>query len=224
MNESNFSTRREQMVRQQIEARGIEDERVLDAMLAVPRHLFVLPENQRHAYSDRPLSIGEDQTISQPYIVALMTQYLRLAGDERVLEVGAGSGYQAAVLSMLAKEVHTVERIPSLARRAAHILDELGYANVTVHLGDGSLGWPADAPYDAIIVAAAAPEAPQPLLDQLADGGRLVLPVGEQYTQYLQLWKRSGSQLDHDLMMPVSFVPLRGELGWTAGSDDEDDA
>jgi protein-L-isoaspartate(D-aspartate) O-methyltransferase len=214
MEEEYFTSHRRRMVIDQLEGRDICDPLVLDAMLSVPRHLFVPQEHARYAYSDEPLSIGEGQTISQPYIVALMSQYLHLTGSERVLEVGTGSGYQAAVLSLLAKEVHSVERIPSLARRAAHVLDELGYANVTVHINDGSLGWTETAPYDAIIVTAAAPEVPQPLLDQLADGGRLVLPVGARYTQYLELWERQGSKLISDMMVPVAFVPLRGEFGW----------
>jgi protein-L-isoaspartate(D-aspartate) O-methyltransferase len=186
-------------------------------MRTVPRQLFIPPEHRRYAYADGPLPIGEGQTISQPYIVAYMTQLLNLYGNERILEVGTGSGYQAAVLSLLAEEVHTIERHAPLAEHAAQILERLGFHNVFVHVGDGSLGWPPGAPYQAIIVTAAAPEAPPPLLDQLDNGGRLVTPVGEPGSQFLELWQRRGPRLEREEITPVAFVPLRGLFGWKTG-------
>lgn len=212
--ESSYTAKRMVMVKKQLMNRDIRDERVLNAMSSVPRHLFVPPEHRAFAYADGPLPIGNNQTISQPYIVALMTQLLQLQGDEKVLEVGAGSGYQAAVLSFLAQQVHTIERHPELARQAAQVLHELGYDNVTVHIGDGSLGLIDLAPFDAIIVTAAAPQVPQALLDQLALNGRLVIPVGSAGAQYLELWRRKEGQLDHEAILPVAFVPLIGEHGW----------
>ncbi len=206
---------RKRMVVEQIAARGIRDSRLLAVMEEIPRHRFLPPEERAWAYSDGPLPIGHGQTISQPYIVALMTELLALQGHERVLEVGTGSGYQAAILGKLATEVHTVEIIPELARKARRLLKQLGLTNVHVHVGDGSLGWPPAAPYDGILVAAAAPEVPQPLFDQLADGGRLVIPVGGRGFQELQLWKRKGDAFRQERNISVSFVPLRGEYGWT---------
>ncbi len=205
---------RKQMVLEQIAARGIRDARVLAAMETVPRHLFLPPEEQAYAYSDGPLPIGHGQTISQPYIVALMTELLALQGQERVLEVGTGSGYQAAILGKLAAEVHTVEIIPELAQGAQEILKNLGLTNVWVHIGDGSLGWSPAAPYHGILVAAAAPDVPQPLLEQLADGGRLVIPIGGRGFQELQLWQRHGKRYRQERNISVAFVPLRGEHGW----------
>lgn len=202
------------MVEEQIAERGIHDIQLLEVMRTVPRHLFIPLEFRHMAYADGPLPIGSGQTISQPYIVALMTQTLRLMGDERVLEVGTGSGYQAAVLAHLVAEVHTIERHAGLARSAADILDELGLTNVTVHVGDGSLGIPEFAPYQAIIATAAAPRVPNALLDQLDDGGRMVIPVGGQLGQYLELWQRDGSRFNQEPLVPVAFVPLRGEQGW----------
>jgi len=187
-----YAAERARMVEEQIRARHIEDPLVLAAMLAVPRHRFVPPELRVRAYEDRPLPIGAGQTISQPYIVALMTALLHLSGGEVVLEVGTGSGYQAAVLARLCSVVHTVEQYPELARRAQQILSELSVTNVRVHTGDGSLGWPAAAPYQGILVTAAAPEVPPALLDQLDDGGRLVIPVGARGDQKLQVWRRIG--------------------------------
>jgi len=211
-----YPTLRERMVRDQILRRGIIDKRVLAAMQEVPRHLFV-PENmQKMAYEDCPLLIGDGQTISQPYIVALMTELLCLKGDEKVLEIGTGSGYQAAVLGALAGEVHSVERLEGLANAARRILKKLSITNVHVHLGDGSLGWRADAPYNGILVTAAAHKVPQPVLNQLADEGRLVIPVGGRMSQDLQLWQRKGGdQFIQKNVLPVAFVPLRGELGWS---------
>lgn len=202
------------MVSQQIERRGVHDERLLQAMRMVPRHLFVPGDKQELAYEDFPVRIGQGQTISQPYIVALMTEMLALEGGETVLEVGTGSGYQAAVLSHLADRVHTVERHADLAETARLVLDSLGIANVFIHVGDGSKGWPETAPYDGIVVTAAAPKPPQPLLDQLADGGRLVIPVGDRFMQDLQIWTREGDAFQKQRGINVAFVPLRGEYGW----------
>lgn len=202
------------MVREQIWQRGIHSERVLGAMRSVPRHCFVPLQYQEEAYEDYPLPIGYGQTISQPYIVALMTDLLKLRGDEKVLEIGTGSGYQAAVLAQLAGEVHSVETIPGLLTRAAENLAHAGVAGVHLHGGDGSLGWPADAPYQAIVVTAAAPCPPQPLLDQLADPGRLVIPVGGLGGQDLQVWRRRKGKYSFESVTLVAFVPLRGQHGW----------
>ena len=209
-----YKAQRYQMVAAQIQRRGIRDDRILEAFEQVPRHLFV-PERMRHmAYEDMPLPIGRDQTISQPYIVALMTSLLELKGDERVLEVGTGSGYQAAILGRLAAEVHTVELLPYLAEQAGQLLRELDYANVHVHVGDGTLGWLSAGPYPAIIGTAAAPRVPQPLLDQLEEGGRLVLPVADEYQQLLKVITRRGSEFDERVVTSVAFVPMRGKYGW----------
>jgi protein-L-isoaspartate(D-aspartate) O-methyltransferase len=212
--EQEYTHQRLKMVAEQLHQRDIRDPRVLEAMARVPRHLFVPPEHRGHAYADGPLPIGDSQTISQPYIVALMTQMLALTGDEKVLEVGTGSGYQAAVLAYLGREVHTIERFPDLAEQAIRVFDALNLKNVYVHIGDGSLGWPGNAPYGAVIVTAAAPNAPQPLLDQLESGGRLVIPVGGVAGQYLELWERHGPDFTHEAVVPVAFVPLRGQYGW----------
>lgn len=213
-NEEGFSRQREKMVEEQLQGRGIRDPRVLDAMRTVPRHRFVSPQEQKHSYEDHPLPIQAGQTISQPYIVAYMLQALALKGEEKVLEIGTGSGYQAALLGRLAKEVHSVERHEILAKDAAKVLGDLVIANVKVHHGDGTKGWPKEAPYEAIIVAASAPIVPQPLLQQLTDSGRLILPVGVAWGQILQLWRRKGEEFDYDELVPVAFVPLIGEHGW----------
>jgi protein-L-isoaspartate(D-aspartate) O-methyltransferase len=205
-----FKAMRERMVETQIKARGVKDTRVLSAMLKVERHRFVSKEYQNSAYSDQPLPIGEGQTISQPYIVALMTELLELKGGEKVLEVGTGSGYQAAVLAELAKEVYTIEIIETLASSAKKVLLELAYQNISVKAGDGYLGWPEAAPFDAIIVTCAPDHIPNPLLEQLKEGGRMVLPVGT-YSQELQkLIKRSG-KIETTHVTPVIFVPMTGE-------------
>ena len=209
-----YEDERHRMVEVQIHRRGVRAERVLEAFEQVPRHLFVPVRWRTMAYEDMPLPIGREQTISQPYIVALMTSLLDLQGDERVLELGTGSGYQAAILSRLAAEVETVEIIPELAEAAARLLSELGYDNVRVHVGDGTLGWPPAAPYRAIIGSAAAPRLPPPVLVQLEDGGRFVLPVAEQYRQLLKLVTRRGDDFDERVITRVSFVPMRGEHGW----------
>jgi len=214
MNADEFRIARKRMVKEQIAARGVLDPPLLVVMESVPRHLFVPADDLAWAYADGPLPIGHGQTISQPYIVALMTELLQVESTDRVLEIGTGSGYQAAVLGQMAAEVHTVEVIPELAAQASRTLPDLGYTNVHVHTGDGSLGWPQAAPYDGILVAAAAPSAPQPLLDQLADGGRLVIPVGSRGFQQLEVWKRTGQEFERRVNLGVAFVPLRGEHGW----------
>jgi protein-L-isoaspartate(D-aspartate) O-methyltransferase len=198
------------MVAGQIEVRGIVDNRVLAAMRQVERHLFVPEPLRRQAYSDGPLPIGEGQTISQPYIVAIMTELLDLQGQEKVLEIGTGSGYQAAILGELCKEVYTIEIVEPLGRRASKLLDSMGYENISVRIGDGYAGWPEKAPFDAIMLTAAPPKIPQPLLDQLAEGGRLVAPVGEDY-QTLQLVTKSKGVLKYEDVLPVRFVPMTGE-------------
>jgi protein-L-isoaspartate(D-aspartate) O-methyltransferase len=214
MTEDDFAVERRRMVTDHIAARGVKDARILEVMGSVLRHLFIPAGDLAWAYADGPLPIGQGQTISQPYIVALMTECLQLTGTECVLEVGTGSGYQAAVLAHLAAEVHTVEVIPELAVRAAQTLANLGYSNVFVHSSDGTLGWPAAAPYAGILVAAAGPAAPPPLLDQLGEGGRMVVPVGSRGSQHLEIWNRSGGKLEVEASLQVAFVPLRGEYGW----------
>jgi protein-L-isoaspartate(D-aspartate) O-methyltransferase len=196
---------------------GIADPRVLAAMARVPRHRFVPEPQRRFAYADGPLPIGDGQTISQPYMVAAMTEALRLGGAERVLEVGTGSGYQCAVLAELAREVVTVERISELSERAGAVLADLGYTNVVRVVGDGTLGAPEHSPYDAIVVTAGAPAAPEPLLAQLADGGRLVVPEGGRGIQTLVRYTRRGRNIHTEALMQCMFVPLIGRHGWSAG-------
>jgi protein-L-isoaspartate(D-aspartate) O-methyltransferase len=217
MNEENaFAEARRRMVSEQLGSRDIRSPRVLEAMLQVPRHRFV-PEDERDlAYADTPLPIGHRQTISQPYIVALMTQLLDLQGDERVLEIGTGSGYQAAILAVLAGQVYTIERIPELCQQARSVLADLGLGNVTIVEGDGTRGLPEHAPFQAIIVTAAAPGVPEPLKGQLAEGGQLVLPVGGRGGQMLERWRRSGGRFDREQIAPVAFVPLIGQHGWSS--------
>lgn len=206
----------EQMARllQELRHEGINDPGVLAAVEKVPRELFVPPECRSHALRNIPLPIGCGQTISQPYVVALMTQALSLTGSERVLEVGTGSGYQCAILAELCQMVVSIERFEPLASSARTLLERLGYSNVQVVVGDGSLGYPDLAPYDAIMVTAASPRAPQPLIDQLADEGRLVLPVGSHYSQQLMLYFKRGDKLLSHRLGSVRFVPLVGEAGW----------
>jgi protein-L-isoaspartate(D-aspartate) O-methyltransferase len=209
-----FEEARREMVAGQIRARGIDSHRVLEAMQAVPRHLFIAAEQVPFAYTDEPLPIGGGQTISQPFMVAAMTDALSLEPEDRVLEIGAGSGYQSAVLSLLAREVIAVETQPSLAASARERLARLGYNNVRVEIGDGSLGWPAAAPYNAIIVTAAAPAVPPPLTEQLADGGRLVIPVGPaEHQNLLRVTKREDGMKQASLYA-CRFVPLLGRYGW----------
>ncbi len=213
--EKNYQDERKKMVREQIKQRGIHAPKLLNAMREIPRHRFLPEKRRRWAYSDGAMRIDKGQTISQPYIVALMTNLLQLQGDEVVLEVGTGSGYQAAILANLARKVHTIERHAELAEQAQITIESLGIENVEFHLGDGSLGLPQQAPFDAIIVTAAAPGIPQSLLDQLAEGGRMVLPVGKRYSQVLQVWERHGGQFEHEAITAVAFVPLLGEEGWS---------
>jgi protein-L-isoaspartate(D-aspartate) O-methyltransferase len=205
---------RQAMVHTQLACRGINDERVLDAMARVPRHLFVPEEWRAQAYEDRALPIEAGQTISQPFIVALMAQALALVGDERVLEIGTGSGYAAAVLSLLATEVYTVERWPALAESAERRLHDLGFKNVHVVVGDGTAGLPAYAPFDAITVAAASPWAPKPLREQLANGGRLLIPVGGRDEQLLLRLTRRDNVIHTERLSGVRFVPLIGAHAW----------
>ena len=210
-----YTRLRTEMVAAQIARRGLRVPRLLAAFQQVQRHLFLPQPLRSHAYEDRPLPIGQNQTISQPYIVALMTSLLELKGEENVLEIGTGSGYQAAILSIMARTVHSVERYQELADAARARLVRLGYYNVQVHCADGSSGWPQAAPYQAIIATAAAAAVPQPLLEQLVEGGRLVLPIGGSQGQVLQLWTRESGRLDYQDILPVSFVPMRGEFGWS---------
>jgi protein-L-isoaspartate(D-aspartate) O-methyltransferase len=206
-----FSDRRNHMVEIQLKGRGIKDERVLQAMLKVERHKFVPPNLVNYAYHDYPLSIGEEQTISQPYIVALMTELMELKGNERVLEIGTGSGYQAAILAEIAKKVFTIEIIPTLATRAKQKLDSLGYQNIQVRTGDGYQGWVEFAPFDAIIVTAAPKHIPPPLLEQLKGGGHLVLPLGAFNQELLQITKNKDGTTSKKSIIPVRFVPMTGE-------------
>lgn len=209
-----YTEQREAMVETQIRERGVKDERVLQAMATVPRHEFVPPQSRGMAYADEPLAIGAGQTISQPYIVASMTEALQLSGSERVLEIGTGCGYQAAVLSLLSREVYSVECRAELAKSAAERLQRLGFHNVHVHCGDGSLGLKEFAPFDAILVAAAAPSLPEPLLDQLNEGGRMIAPIGTEEHQQLLLVTRHGNDYSSERREPCRFVPLVGRHGW----------
>jgi protein-L-isoaspartate(D-aspartate) O-methyltransferase len=202
------------MVQEQLLKQGILDERTLAAMSEVPRHCFVDDAMRGRAYGNHPLPIGAGQTISQPYVVALMTQALQLKGDENVLEIGTGSGYQAAVLSRLCRQVYTVERINSLLAGARKAFDSLRYYNIRAKLDDGTLGWPECGPYDAIIVTAGGPEIPEPLVEQLAESGRLVIPVGDQHVQQLQLVTKEEGRVTVTHLADVRFVDLVGEHGW----------
>jgi protein-L-isoaspartate(D-aspartate) O-methyltransferase len=212
--EKDFGQARRLMVEHQIRARGVSNESVLAAMLEVPRHLFVPDDLKYAAYGDHPLPIGEEQTISQPYIVAVMTELLAPEPGDRILEIGTGSGYQAAVLGRIVREVWSVERIASVAAQAGENLDAAGAKNVRVVVGDGTLGLPEHAPYDGIIVTAATPSVPEPLFDQLADGGRLVVPVGSRYLQDLVCYTRRGDEFVPRSWGGVVFVPLIGAHGW----------
>jgi protein-L-isoaspartate(D-aspartate) O-methyltransferase len=210
-----YRVARESMVRTQLIPRGIRDSRVLQAMREVPRERFVPETMKMYAYEDSPLSIGEYQTISQPYIVALMTEALLLNGEEKTLEIGTGSGYQAAVLAQLSRAVYSVERIASLSEKAREVLDELGYANIYLKIFDGTLGWSENGPYDAIMVTAGSPGIPDPLISQLNEGGRLVVPVGDRVSQELIKIVRKGDSYYKENLGGVRFVNLIGEYGWS---------
>jgi protein-L-isoaspartate(D-aspartate) O-methyltransferase len=205
---------RERMVKEQIVARGIKDNRVIEAIKKVPRHLFVDKTYYHQAYNDYPLPIGQDQTISQPYMVAAMTEILELKGSEKVLEVGTGSGYQTAILALLCSKVYSIERISDLTRKARLKLDKLGFRNINLVVGDGSLGWPDYAPYTGIIVTAGAPEIPNTLINQLDENGRLVIPVGDEYSQILNLVKKHKGRIYRKEFFGCTFVPLVGKIGW----------
>ncbi len=205
--EQQYQQAREAMVKRQIEARGITDDAVLKAMRSIPRHLFVPRYYRKYSYSDSPLPIGEGQTISQPYIVALMTELLGLTGDEKVLEIGTGSGYQAAILAEITDSVFSIEIVEPLANRSRALLDSLGYKNVIVRYGDGYAGWEEEAPFAAIIVTAAPPEIPQALIEQLAEGGRMVVPVGTVWQELVLIEKVAGELIEHSVA-PVRFVPM----------------
>ena len=209
--EQDFAVARQHMVEDQIKGRGITDSRVTEVMSSVPRHEFVPEDYRAHAYEDHPLPIGYGQTISQPYIVAFMTEQLRSQPTDRVLEIGTGSGYQAAVLSKLVAEVYTIEILKPLAQRAEVDLRRLNYSNVKVKAGDGYKGWPEHAPFDAIIVTAAPDHVPQPLIDQLKEGGRMIIPVGGREMQQLYLLEKHVGKLTQRAVLPVNFVPLTRE-------------
>lgn len=209
-----FKELREFMVNTQLIPRGIKDERVLNVMKRVPRHLFVDESLQYKAYEDMALPIGEGQTLSQPYMVAIMTELLELKGNERVLEIGTGSGYQAVILAELSREVYTVERIASLAQQAEERFQSLGYANIHVRVSNGTLGWPDESPFDRIIITAGTPKIPAPLIEQISEEGFIIAPVGDRFSQQLSRIKKSGGRLFEEYHTPCVFVPLIGEYGW----------
>jgi protein-L-isoaspartate(D-aspartate) O-methyltransferase len=211
---NDYALSRRRMVQEQIEARGIRDPRLLKAMNEVPRHLFVDDALRSQAYNDHPLAIGEGQTISQPYMVALMSDAMGLAGGEKVLEIGTGSGYQTAILAKLCDWVFSIERLGSLSRGAQKVLEQVGVFNVNLIVGDGSKGLPAEAPFDAIMVTAGSPQVPQPLLEQLNEGGRLVVPVGDRHLQTLYRLTRHGQEFTQEDLGGCRFVDLVGEYGW----------
>jgi len=210
---ADFPAQRERMVKEQIVMRGVVEERVLAAMRKVPREEFVPAEFRAESYTDRPLPIGYDQTISQPFIVAFMTEQLRLQPTDRVLEIGTGSGYQAAILAELVAEVYSIEIIEPLKKNAEAILQRLGYKNVHVKAGDGYKGWPEHAPFDSIIVTCAPERVPQPLVDQLKEGGRMIIPVGAKFAQELYLLEKKDGRLEQSAVLPVRFVPMAGKEG-----------
>ena len=208
---ADLAAQRQRMVEQQLKPRGIKEERVLAAMAKVPREEFIPVDVRADAYEDGPLPIGYDQTISQPYVVAFMTEQLRPKPSDRVLEIGSGSGYQAAILAELVGEVYTIEIVEPLAKSAEATLQRLGYKNVHIKAGDGYNGWPEEAPFDAVIVTCAPEKVPQPLVDQLKDGGRMVIPVGERFAQQLYLLEKKNGQLKESVTLPVRFVPMLRE-------------
>jgi protein-L-isoaspartate(D-aspartate) O-methyltransferase len=203
------------MVEHQLVPRGITSVQVLDAMRKVPRHLFMDESLQNGAYDDCPIPIGEGQTISQPYMVALMTEFLDLNTESNVLEIGTGSGYQSAILAELAKQVYTIERIPTLAEKAMRILDQLEYNNIQIRIGDGTLGWSEYAPYDGIIVTAGSPSVPEALIEQLAENGKLVIPVGDRFSQILQIMTKQDNRIETKTSCHCVFVKLIGKNGWS---------
>ena len=209
-----FKELRDFMVKTQLIPRGIKDKGVLNAMKKVPRHLFIDESIQYMAYDDMALSIGKGQTISQPYMVAVMTELLELKGNEKVLEIGTGSGYQAAILAELAKDVYTVERVALLANRTEERFHSLGYNNIHIKVGDGTLGWSEEAPFDRIIITAGTPRIPEPLIEQLFEGGIIIAPVGDRFSQQLLKVRKSKGKLLEDYHTPCVFVPLIGEHGW----------
>jgi len=215
-----YETLRKRMVQEQLMPRGIKDSRVLNAFYKIERHKFI-PENLRStAYADFPLPIGEDQTISQPYIVALMTECLNVTGEDKVLEIGTGSGYQTAILAELAKEVYSIERFETLAKRSEILLKELGYTNIKIKVSDGTLGWEEAAPFDKIMITAASPKIPLPLIEQLKENGKLILPLGESCSQVLTLVEKKEGKLESINVCGCVFVPLVGKHGWGNKKDD----
>ena len=211
-----YAGQRRKMVEEQLVERGIKDLRVQEAMSRVPRHLFAQESLEHRAYGDTPLPIGENQTLSQPYIVAAMTEALSLKGEERVLEIGTGSGYQTAVLAELTRQVFTIERLNNLSRKAQKILEGLSYMNIVFKMFDGTYGWPDQAPFDAILITASAREIPESLVKQLGDGGRLVAPIGEADKQKLVLLTKKGERVNRRDLGDCKFVPLIGKYGWSA--------
>jgi len=210
----NYEILRKRMVDEQLISRGIKDRRMLDAFSKVERHKFIPVDLRTSAYADFPVPIGEGQTISQPYIVALMTECLGLTGKEKVLEIGTGSGYQTAILAELSKEVYSIERLPGLVKKAEPLLNELGYANIKIKCADGSLGWPEAAPFDRIIITAASPQIPLPLSEQLKENGRMLLPLGETFSQVLTQIEKRDNKLHAIQVCACVFVPLVGKYGW----------
>ena len=209
-----FAILRKRMVEEQLIPRGIKNKRLLDAFYKVERHKFVPEDLRGTAYADFPVPIGEGQTISQPYIVALMTQCLDLTGEERILEIGTGSGYQCAILAELAKEVYTIERFANLSKSAETLLNESGYKNITLRVGDGTLGWKEIAPFDRIIITAASPRIPLPLTEQINESGKMVLPLGEPLSQVLTVLEKKKGKLESIQVCGCVFVPLIGKYGW----------
>ncbi len=219
-----YEQARQRMVREQLIARGIRNKWVLEAMIRVPRHLFVDEKSRERAYDDCALSISEGQTISQPYMVAIMTEELELKGIEKTLEIGTGSGYQTAVLACLAQHVWSIERLETLAVAARELLTRLGYSNVTIRVGDGTLGWPEEAPFDAILVTAGSPHVPAPLVDQLKITGRMVIPIGDRKSQTLHKIVKTSAGVQDITLTGCVFVPLVGTYGWRLeGKDDRGD-
>lgn len=214
MDKEDFRRLRNLMVDTQLIPRGIKDTRVLEAMRKVPRHLFIGESMWHRAYDDMALPVGEDQTISQPYMVAVMTELLELRWTEKVLEIGTGSGYQAAILAELSREVYTIERFQSLSEKAAERLRSLGYTDIRLRTGDGTLGWPEAAPFDRILITAGSPDLPRPLIEQLAEGGIIVAPVGDRFSQQLIRARKEKGRLRREYHTPCVFVPLVGKYGW----------